>query len=156
MPPLPARFGGIILLFAPLFVQRSWRHARVWLVGAFAPHGPVVLALDDTIERRWGDGSGPCRSSPRWSSPSAPVASKGATSPGPMAAVSSPGRRAAGWTRPKGARLPTWVPVRDSRQRVQPQALLCTDLAQDPAQIVRWFVRRWCVEVCQSARNLHP
>lgn len=24
------------------------------LVGAFAPHGPVVLALDDTIERRWG------------------------------------------------------------------------------------------------------
>ena len=24
------------------------------LVAAFAPHGPVVLALDDTVERRWG------------------------------------------------------------------------------------------------------
>ncbi len=106
MPPLPARFAAIILAFAPLFVQRSWRHAQVLLVGAilapgqrtvasllrvtgharerqfvnyhrvlsraawspragarillgllisaFAPRGPVVLALDDTIERRWG------------------------------------------------------------------------------------------------------
>jgi hypothetical protein len=24
------------------------------LVEAFVPHGPVVLSLDDTIERRWG------------------------------------------------------------------------------------------------------
>src|SRR5918998_771873 len=24
------------------------------LVAAFAPHGPVVVALDDTLERRWG------------------------------------------------------------------------------------------------------
>ena len=106
MPPLPTRFAGIILAFAPLFVHRSWRHAQVllvgailtpgrrtvtsilrimgraherrfvnvhrilnraaWcprtgsrillglLIGAFAPHGPVVLGLDDTIERRRG------------------------------------------------------------------------------------------------------
>ena len=106
MPPLPTRFAAIILAFAPLFVQRSWRHAQMLLIGAilapgrrtvasllritgharerrfvnyyrvlsraawspraggrillelliraFAPRGPVVLALDDTIERRWG------------------------------------------------------------------------------------------------------
>ena len=106
MPPLPARFAGVMLAFAPLFVHRSWQHAQVLLVGAilapgrrtvtsllritghgrerhfvnyhrvlsraawcprtgarillgllldaFVPRGPVVLALDDTIERRWG------------------------------------------------------------------------------------------------------
>src|SRR5215207_3184249 len=106
MPHLPARFAGIILAFAPLFVHRTWRHARVLLIGAiltpgrrtvtsvlrimgrgqercfvnyhrvlsraawdpragarillgllvaaFVPSGPVVMALDDTIERRWG------------------------------------------------------------------------------------------------------
>jgi transposase InsO family protein len=103
---LPARFAGIILAFAPLFVHRSWRHAHVLLIGAllapgrrtvtsvlritgrsrerhfvnyhrvlsraawcprtgarillgllvdaFAPSGPLVMAVDDTIERRWG------------------------------------------------------------------------------------------------------
>ena len=106
MPELPARFAGVILAFAPLFVHRSWRHAQVLLIGAllapgrrtvtsvlqitgrsrerrfvnyhrvlsraawcpragarillgllvdaFVPRGPVVMAVDDTIERRWG------------------------------------------------------------------------------------------------------
>src|ERR671920_179946 len=106
MPRLPARFAGVILCFAPLFFQRSWRHAEVLLLGAilvpgqrtvtsilriaglcrerrftnyhrvlnraawsgraagcvllgllldaFAPKGPVLLGLDDTIERRRG------------------------------------------------------------------------------------------------------
>ena len=106
MPPLPTRFVGLILAFAPLFVHRSWRHRQVllvgeiltpgrwtvtsvlrimgcandrrfvsahrilnraaWcpragsrillglLIGAFVPRGPVVLGLDDMIERRWG------------------------------------------------------------------------------------------------------
>ena len=40
MPHLPARFAGVILAFAPLFVHRAWRHARVLLVGAIlAPAG---------------------------------------------------------------------------------------------------------------------
>ena len=103
---LPTRFAVVILTFAPLFFQRSWRHAEVLLIGAilapgkrtvtsllrisglvrerrfanyhrvlnraawspraasrlllgllieaFAPAGPVVLGLDDTIERRRG------------------------------------------------------------------------------------------------------
>ena len=103
---MPARFAALIITFAPLFVQRSWLHAQVLLVGAilapgrrtvasvlqitghthdphftnyhrvlsrapwsaragarillghlvraFAPRGPLIVGLDDTIERRWG------------------------------------------------------------------------------------------------------
>ena len=103
---LPSRFATVILTFAPLFFQRSWRHAEVLLTGAiltpgtrtvasilrisglageqrfvnyhrvlnraawcsrtasrlllgllltaFVPSGPVVLGIDDTIERRRG------------------------------------------------------------------------------------------------------
>jgi hypothetical protein len=106
MPDLPARFAALIITFAPLFVQRSWLHAQVLLIGAilapgrrtvasvlritghardkhftnyhrvlsrapwsarsgarillghlvqaFASCGPVIVGLDDTIERRWG------------------------------------------------------------------------------------------------------
>src|SRR5690242_15781877 len=106
MLQLPPRFAAIILSFAPLFFQRTWRHAEglvlgavlapgtrtvasllritglaqerhfvnyhrvlnraIWspraaggillrlLLAAFVPHGPVVLGLDDTIERRRG------------------------------------------------------------------------------------------------------
>ena len=40
-----------------------------------------------------------------------------------------------------------WVLLRDPCQRFNPQALLCTALAQEPLQIVRWFVQRWQIEV---------
>ena len=40
-----------------------------------------------------------------------------------------------------------WVLIRDPRQRFDPLALLCTDPAQEPLQIVRWFAQRWQVEV---------
>jgi hypothetical protein len=40
-----------------------------------------------------------------------------------------------------------WVLLRDPRRRFNPQALLCTGLAQDPLQIIRWFAQRWQVEV---------
>jgi hypothetical protein len=40
-----------------------------------------------------------------------------------------------------------WVMLRDPGKRFDPQALLCTDLAQEPLQIVRWFVQRWQLEV---------
>jgi hypothetical protein len=106
MPRLPARFAGLIIAFAPLFVHRSWKHAQVLLIGAllapgqrtvasllriaglsrerhfvnyhrvlsravwspragartllgliveaFVPDGPIIMAVDDTIERRRG------------------------------------------------------------------------------------------------------
>jgi len=40
-----------------------------------------------------------------------------------------------------------WVLLRDPSHRFDPQALLCTDTAQDPLQVVRWFVQRWQLEV---------
>ena len=45
--------------------------------------------------------------------------------------------------------------IRDPKARFTPQALLCTDLARDPAQIVAWFVRRWCVEVTYQEARAH-
>ena len=106
MPRLPSRFAAVILTFAPLFSQRSWKQVEVLLVGAiltpgkrtvtsllriaglaqerrfvnyhrvlnravwspraasrlllgllldaFVPSGPVLLGIDDTIERRRG------------------------------------------------------------------------------------------------------
>jgi hypothetical protein len=341
MPRLPARFAAVILCFAPLFRERSWRHAEVLLVGAilapgrrtvasilriaglcrerrftnyhrvlnraawsgraagrvllgllldaFAPRGPVVLGLDDTIERRRGKRIAakgiyrdPVRSSHghfvkasglRWLGLMllAPVPWAGRVWALPFLTALAPserygrehGRRhkkltdrarqlvlqARRWTpgrplvlvadsgfaalellaalarrgvacvtrlrldaalygpapprkpgsvgrpRTKGARLPTlaevladrktpwrrvavpgwygegdrvveihsgtavwrhagkpvvpirWVLLRDPQRRFDPQALLCTDAAQEPLQIVRWFVQRWQVEV---------
>jgi hypothetical protein len=338
---LPARFAGVILCFAPLFFQRSWRYAEMLLIGAiltpgqrtvtsilrmiglgrerrfvnyhrvlnraawsgraaarvllgllldaFVPKGPVILGLDDTIERRRGkhiQAKGiyrdPVRSSHghfvkasglRWLSlmvlvpipwagrvwalpfltalapserysrehrkrhkkltdwarqlvlqarrwmPKRPlvlVADSGFAALELLATLvrhgvicvtrlrldaalykPAPPRRPGtiGRPRTKGARLPSlaegltdtatpwqrvivpgwygegdrlveicsgsaiwhhaglpvvpirWVLLRDPHGRFDPQALLCTDLAQDPVQIVRWFVQRWQVEV---------
>jgi len=40
-----------------------------------------------------------------------------------------------------------WVLIRDPRGAFPTQALLCTDLAATPEQIVAWFVLRWQLEV---------
>ena len=341
MPRLPARFAAVILCFAPLFRQRSWRHAEVLLIGAilapgrrtvtsilritglgrerrfvnyhrvlnraawsaraasrvllgllldaFAPRGPVLLGLDDTIERRRGKRIGakgiyrdPVRSSHghfvkasglRWLSLMllVPIPWAGRVWALPFLTALAPSERycrerglrhkkltdwgrqlvlqarrwmpgrqlvlvtdsgfsaleflaallrqrvtcvtrlrldaalyepapprrpgAVGRPRTKGERLPTLAEVladkatamaaRDRarlvwrgrprrgdllrhrrlaprrpaggadplgaaarpRRRFDPQALLCTDLAQEPLQIVRWFVQRWQLEV---------
>ena len=44
MPCLPARFAAVILCFAPLFFQRSWRHAEVLLIGAILVPGRRTVA----------------------------------------------------------------------------------------------------------------
>jgi hypothetical protein len=47
-----------------------------------------------------------------------------------------------------------WVLVRDPQEEFGPQALLCTDLTAEPAQILSWFVLRWQMEVTfQEARR---
>jgi hypothetical protein len=40
-----------------------------------------------------------------------------------------------------------WVLIRDPKGKFQTQALLSTDLNVQPAQIVKWFVLRWQLEV---------
>ena len=346
---LPSRFAAVILSFAPLFFQRSWRHAEVLLIGAilapgkrtvtsllrisglarerrfvnyhrvlnraawspqaasrlllghlvavFAPVGPVVLGIDDTIERRRGKRIAakgiyrdPVRSSHghfvkasglRWLSLMllTPVPWAGRVWALPFLTALAPSERycrergrqhkkltdwarqlvlqarrwlpgrdivlvgdsgfaalellatlarhevtgitrlrldaalydpapprppgTVGRPRTKGERLPTlaqvladpgtgwqtivvpgwygmgeraievasatavwrhgglpvvpirWVLIRDPEHRFKPQALLCTDLAQDPAQVVSLFVRRWSVEVTFQEVRAH-
>lgn len=341
MPCLPSCFAAVILTFAPLFLQRSWRHAEVMLIGAilapgkrtvtsllritglarehrfvnyhrvlnraawspraasrillglllaaFVPTGPVVLGIDDTIERRRGKRIAakgiyrdPVRSSHghfvkasglRWLSlmllapipwagrvwalpflttlapserycqergrqhkkltdwarqlvlqarrwlPGREVAVVGDSGFAALELLAALSRRGVacitrlrldaalydpapprlpgtvGRPRTKGQRLATlaevltdpampwrrvmvpgwygggervieistatavwrhggmpvvpirWVLVRDPLGRFDPQALLCTDPAQDPVQILRWFVQRWQLEV---------
>ncbi len=48
-----------------------------------------------------------------------------------------------------------WVLVRDPQGAFAPQALLCTDLAADPAESLGWFVRRWQTEVTFEEARAH-
>jgi hypothetical protein len=52
------------------------------------------------------------------------------------------------WYHPGEPPLPIrWVLIRDPKKEFKTQALLCTDLNIKPAQIVKWFVLRWQLEV---------
>lgn len=48
-----------------------------------------------------------------------------------------------------------WVLIRDPQEEFEPQALLSTHLAHQPAQIVEWFVRRWTMEVTFEEARAH-
>ena len=48
-----------------------------------------------------------------------------------------------------------WVLIRDPKGKFKPQALLCTDLTVKPAQILKWFVMRWRVEVTLREVRAH-
>jgi hypothetical protein len=48
-----------------------------------------------------------------------------------------------------------WVLVRDPLGQFESQALLCTDLAVAPEQVLAWFVRRWRVEVTFQEARAH-
>ena len=48
-----------------------------------------------------------------------------------------------------------WVLVRNPAGEKQPQAFLCTDLKAEPADILRWFVRRWRTETTFEEARRH-
>jgi len=48
-----------------------------------------------------------------------------------------------------------WVLIRDPLGRFDTQALRCTDLAVDPAQILAWFLLRWRLEVTFAEVRRH-
>jgi DDE superfamily endonuclease len=48
-----------------------------------------------------------------------------------------------------------WVLIRDPAGSFDTQALLCTDLAVAPEQILAWFVRRWQLEVTFEEARRH-
>jgi hypothetical protein len=48
-----------------------------------------------------------------------------------------------------------WVLIRDPRGRFATQALLGTDVAADPQQVICWFIVRWQLEVTFHAVRAH-
>lgn len=48
-----------------------------------------------------------------------------------------------------------WVLIRDPLQQFDSQALLCTDTAISPVQIIEWFVLRWQIEVTFQETRAH-
>jgi hypothetical protein len=48
-----------------------------------------------------------------------------------------------------------WVLVRDPTGEKEPQAFLCTDLQAEPADVLRWFVRRWRTETTFEEARRH-
>ena len=48
-----------------------------------------------------------------------------------------------------------WVLIRDPQGAFVPQALLCTDPAAEPTQILQWFVLRWQLEVTFQEVRTH-
>ena len=59
------------------------------------------------------------------------------------------------WNNP-GRRVPIrYVLVRDPTGELEPQAFLCTDLDAAPLDILRWFVRRWSIEVTFAEVRRH-
>ena len=59
------------------------------------------------------------------------------------------------WAKP-GHRVPIrYVLVHDPTGEREPQAFLCTDLTAEPLDILRWFVRRWSIEVTFAEVRRH-
>jgi hypothetical protein len=48
-----------------------------------------------------------------------------------------------------------WLLIRDPQGQFATQALLCTDVGTDPAQILAWFVLRWQLEVTWEEARRH-
>jgi len=48
-----------------------------------------------------------------------------------------------------------WVLVRDPNGKMEPRAFFCTDQAMDALDILRFYVRRWCVEVTFEEARRH-
>jgi hypothetical protein len=59
------------------------------------------------------------------------------------------------WHHP-GKRVPVlWLLVRDVAGEFEPQGFVCTDPDADPLEVLRWFVRRWSVEVTFAEVRRH-
>jgi hypothetical protein len=48
-----------------------------------------------------------------------------------------------------------WVLIRDPNGKFQTKALLCTEQSAEPVQILKWFIRRWQVEVTFQEVRTH-
>ena len=48
-----------------------------------------------------------------------------------------------------------WVLIRDPQAAFEPQALVTTCLTRAPSQMLKWFVRRWRMEVTFEEARAH-
>ena len=48
-----------------------------------------------------------------------------------------------------------WILIRDPKGKFETKAFLCTDQSAKPIQILRWFIRRWQVEVTFEEVRAH-
>jgi len=48
-----------------------------------------------------------------------------------------------------------WILVRDPKGKFETKAFLCTDQSAEPIQILKWFIRRWQVEVTFQEVRTH-
>ena len=90
---LPARFAALILCFAPLFRQHTWRHAEVLLIGAILVPGQRTVTSILRI-------SGLCRERRFVIHPAVMLLSQAATVPGFPLSHAAPARAATGAPRP--------------------------------------------------------
>jgi hypothetical protein len=113
-------------LFEPPPAPIPHRPGRPRLVGARLPSVKHRLAAPDTVWTKLGV--------PQWY--------------GAVAREIEYTSGTAIWYHGGFAPLPiAWVLIRDPLASFDPIALLCTDAAQTPPQILAWFVQRWQVEV---------
>src|SRR5262249_32551820 len=64
--------------------------------------------------------------------------------------------QACGWYHTGMPAVPIrWVLIRDPQEKCATQALLSTQLATTPQQILAWFVRRWHMEVTFEEARAH-
>jgi hypothetical protein len=59
------------------------------------------------------------------------------------------------WDHPGKRVAIRWVLVRDVAGEFAPQGFVCTDLQADPLDVLRWFVRRWSIEVTFAEARRH-
>ena len=72
------------------------------------------------------------------------------------ASASSTSSRAQHFGVHSGKQVPIrWILVRDAAGEFEPQAFLCTDQAAEPLDTLRFFVRRWSVEVTFAEVRRH-
>ena len=146
--------------------------------------GPLVIGIDETLERRRGkrirakgiyrdtvrsSGSHFVKASGlRWMSlmwlTDIPWASR--TWALPVLTALAPSERyyqrmgrnhkkLTDWARQMIVQLRRWLLIRDPLHQFDSQALLCTDPAIVPVQIIEWFVLRWHVEVTFQQAHAH-
>lgn len=121
-------------LFGPAPPRKKGSMGRPRLVGARLPSLQQILTCPGTVWQRWNVENW-CGQGPR------------------LVEIAS---GTAIWYHTGLPPVPIrWVLVRDPKGKFETRALLCTDLDQNPRQLLQWFLWRWQVEVTFQEVRAH-